>query len=151
MVNKLTITLISILMVLLFAACGSQDSEINKEVIETSKASDNEEVKKIYSKDQIEDLKRNSIQNFIKENPNYQKEDIESKWVVVLGSELNNKKSLLLTVKDQESNDLLVLGNGIEDLSKIEIGQSLIIVTTKLWKQSNPPRNDVLEIIHLSF
>lgn len=149
MVKKPKTNLILLLMVLLLAACGSQDSEKNKELLETSKASDNGKVEKKYSKDQIEDLKRNSIQNFIKENPNYQEEDIESKWVVVLDSELNKKKNLLVTVKDQESHDPLVLGNGIEDLSKIEIGQSLIIVTTKLWKQSNPPRNDVLEITHL--
>lgn len=149
--TRFTASIISILMILLLVACESQNSEGDKEIVETSTESKNGEEKNSYSKDQIEELKRTSIQNFINENPDYKEENVESRWVVVLNSKISKDKKLSVTVKDQdrESNDILFLNNDIQDLSKLENGQNLIIVTTKLWKQSNPPQNDVLKITYL--
>ncbi|WP_106769189.1 DUF3221 domain-containing protein [Paenibacillus faecalis] len=54
--------------------------------------------------------------------------------------------AISVTIKDQETKSILILRDEKQKLSELKKGQNIVVVTTKLWKESAPPQNTPLKI-----
>ncbi|MCT1404076.1 hypothetical protein M4D81_34270 [Paenibacillus sp. p3-SID867] len=141
--KKSASSLISILLVLFLMACSSSENNIVKNI-----ENENQTTEDSFDSHKIGDLKKSTLEHFVIENPNYKKENLESRWVEVINIQ-NSNEQFFVTVKDQESNERLILKNETQDLSSLQVGENIIIVTTKTWLESNPLQNNVLKLVHL--
>ncbi len=155
--KKVFISLILTMVVVVFlAACSSQDLD-NSKVLTVNSINNVEgsEEKESKTKDQLsekqfETQKETLMESFLIENPEYEKENLESIWALVLDVvPSKDENQLSVKIKDYDTQEILILKDEKEKLSDIKKGQDIVAITTKLWKQSAPPQNSPLKLIIL--
>ncbi|MCM3129208.1 hypothetical protein ACFQ3J_18985 [Paenibacillus provencensis] len=95
----------------------------------------------------LENIKDEALESTLEDYPGYQREGFESRWVEVLDLKLS--KEGRITVKDIETEEVLILREESEDLNELGKGERMIIVTRVVWMQSAPPQNDLLNYIRI--
>ena len=154
--KKVLISLILTMVVVFLAACSPQEVEGGKglTVNPINKVEGSEEneykTKDHLSEKKIETQKETFIESFLDENPEYEKENIETIRAVVLDIvPSKNENQLSVKIKDYDTQEILILKDEKEKLAGIKKGQDIVAITTKLWKQSAPPQNSPLKLIVL--
>lgn len=150
--RKIFLSLMSTALVLLLLACSSQNFKNDNQLSEASADNVKGSDKKPTTTDEVvekevETLKETSIESFLKENPNYKKENIESRWAVILDIDPGrNKEHLKITIRDQDTQGILILNEKKQKSSHLKKGQNIIIVTGKAWAESIPLQNTSLKL-----
>ncbi|WIV17591.1 hypothetical protein QPK24_14280 [Paenibacillus polygoni] len=154
--KKVLTSLILTMVIIFLAACSPQDMEGGKGLIvnpinnvEGSEERENE-TKDQWNDKEFETLRDSVIEGFLVENPEYEKENIESIRAFVLDIvPSKNENQISVKIKDYDTQEILILKDEKEKLTGIKKGQDIVAITTKLWKQSAPPQNSPLKLIVL--
>lgn len=154
--KEVFISLVLTMVVVFLAACSPQDAEGGKELIVNHiyNVEDSEE-KEHKTNDQVnekeyENQRESLMDSFLSENLEYKKENIESIRALVLDIvPSQNERQLSVKIRDYDTQEILTLRDEKEKLSALKKGQNIVVVTTKLWKQSSPPQNSPLKLIVL--
>ena len=154
--KKVLTSLILTMVVVFLAACSLQNVEDGKELtvnpinnVEGSEERENE-TKDQWNDKEFETQKETVIESFLVENPEYEKENIESIRALVLDIvPSKNENQLSVKIKDYDTQEIFILKDEKEKLAGIKKGQDIVAITTKLWKQSAPPQNSPLKLIVL--
>lgn len=154
--KKVLISLVLTMVVVFLAACSPQDAEDGKQLtvnhinnVEVSIEKDNKTKDQVNEKE-YENQREDLMKSFLSENPEYKKENIESIRALVIDIvPSQNERQLSIKIRDYDTQEILTLRDEKEKLSALKEGQDIVVVTTKLWKQSAPPQNSPLKLIVL--
>lgn len=154
--KKVFISLLLTMVMIFLAACSPQDVEGGKGLtvnlinnVEGSEERENE-TKDQWNDKEFETKNETLMESFLVENPEYEKENIESIRAFVLDIvPSKNENQISVKIKDYDTQEILILKDEKEKLTGIKKGQDIVAITTKLWKQSAPPQNSPLKLIVL--
>jgi len=109
-----------------------------------------EEAKSSKEGENLEALSADAVSSVLEEYPELEKNDIESIVAEVTDITPFKNDQMTVTNKNVDTQETFIVRIEKEKYPSLEEGQTILLVTPKLQRESNPPIRDVLELIRVN-